>query len=187
MRPDQIQILNPIMILLFLPLFSKVIYPLFEKCGIRMTALRRMSAGQVITALAFMVSGFVQNSIDQTLTPIPYYGTDNALMVVNGVYGEDKPLTVSSQYWKTVDEEKLEEGVVITTDHTLQNEVWRTPTFAWINHDLPVKGTELRVGTDVLKIGEDVHIDEKQIRTVVRYKEGSVSKHFEVRSKNGQH
>ena len=48
MRPDQIQILNPIMILLFLPLFSKVVYPLFEKCGIQMTALRRMSAGQAI-------------------------------------------------------------------------------------------------------------------------------------------
>ena len=188
MRPDQIQILNPVMILLFLPLFSKIVYPLFEKCGIRMTALRRMSAGQVITALAFVVSGFLQNEIDNSLTPIPYYGSDNALMVVNGVF-EDSPLTVSSQYWETVDTDKLEEGVTVKTEFTLQNEEWRTPTFAWINHDLPDIGTELKLGTDTLKLvtkepdqaqPNEVSVGEKQIRTVVRYKENNSVKHFEV-------
>ena len=84
-----------------------------------MTALRRMSAGQVITALAFMVSGFVQSSIDDTLTPIPYYGDDNALMVVDGIYGGEK-LVVQSEYWLTVDQDKLEDGVEPTTTHTLE-------------------------------------------------------------------
>jgi solute carrier family 15 oligopeptide transporter 1 len=47
-KPDQMQILNPVMILAFLPIFQSFIYPLIEKCGIKMTALRKMSAGQVM-------------------------------------------------------------------------------------------------------------------------------------------
>ena len=50
-KPDQIQLANPIMILLLLPLFTNVIYPLLEKCGIKVTLLRRMSLGQIITGL----------------------------------------------------------------------------------------------------------------------------------------
>ena len=119
-RPDQMQIMNPIMILAFLPIFQYGVYPLIEKCGIRlgsffldikdcsiyklytnilkyytdlfwswfvrMTSLRRMSAGQVTTALAFIVSGFVQLAIDNELTPIPDYLNQNSLMVINGYH-----------------------------------------------------------------------------------------------------
>ena len=42
-----------------------------------MTALRRMSAGQIITALSFVVSGFVQMEIDKKITPIPDYGMED--------------------------------------------------------------------------------------------------------------
>ena len=42
-----------------------------------MTALRRMSAGQIITALSFVVSGFVQMAIDDKITPIPDYGNED--------------------------------------------------------------------------------------------------------------
>ena len=44
-----------------------------------MTALRRMSAGQIITALSFVVSGFVQMAIDDKITPIPDYGNEDWL------------------------------------------------------------------------------------------------------------
>ena len=58
--PDQIQILNSFFILLFLPLFQGVIYPILGKC-FRMTHLQKMSAGQVIACLAFVVSGSGKN------------------------------------------------------------------------------------------------------------------------------
>ena len=45
-----------------------------------------MSAGQVTTALAFVVSGFVQLAIDNELTPIPDYLNQNSLMVINGYH-----------------------------------------------------------------------------------------------------
>ena len=64
-KPDQMQILNPVMILAFLPILQLGVYPCLEKLGLRMTPLRRMTAGQFITALAFLVAGFVQLTIDK--------------------------------------------------------------------------------------------------------------------------
>ena len=34
MKPDQVQALNPILILILILLFDKIIYPLSDKCGI---------------------------------------------------------------------------------------------------------------------------------------------------------
>ena len=33
-KPDQVQALNPILILILIPLFDKIIYPLLDRCGI---------------------------------------------------------------------------------------------------------------------------------------------------------
>ena len=41
-----------------------------------------MSAGQLFTALAFVVAGFVQLTIDDGLTRIPDYGKQNSFMVI---------------------------------------------------------------------------------------------------------
>ena len=166
------------MILLFLPLFSKVIYPLFEKCGIRMTPLRRMSAGQFITALAFVVSGFLQSSIESGLTPIPSYGDENSMMVVNGVY--QSAIEVESQYWSTVDQERLEEGVTVETRFQLADaDSWRTPTHAWINMDLP-SNMPVTIGSKTVTLnpqyedavtGTGVLVDHEEIKALVYYKD----------------
>ena len=129
--PDQIQLLNSLMILLFLPIFQKLIYPAFEWCGVTCSPLRKMSLGQVsdskismlngvwvenglnhwlqwdhrlcsnissklIAAASFVISGFVQFAIQEGLTPIPDYNTENTLMVTNGV---SRDIKVSSSYW----------------------------------------------------------------------------------------
>lgn len=102
-RPDQMQVMNPIMILAFLPIFQYGVYPLIEKCGIKMTSLRRMSAGQVTTALAFVVSGFVQLAIEKDLTAIPGYGDENAFIVVNGYHNQELKVE-SPEYWNFYDD-----------------------------------------------------------------------------------
>ena len=33
-RPDQVQIFNPVLVLILVPIFETVIYPLLKKCGI---------------------------------------------------------------------------------------------------------------------------------------------------------
>ena len=34
LQPDQMQALNPVLILLFIPIFETIIYPLFGKCNL---------------------------------------------------------------------------------------------------------------------------------------------------------
>ena len=58
--------------------------------------------------MAFVVSGFLQYSIEGELTPIPSYGDENSMMVVNGIYNED--IDVESNYWEEVDTDRLDEG-----------------------------------------------------------------------------
>jgi hypothetical protein len=59
----------------------------------------------LISGLAFIVSGFVQLAIDKELTPIPDYGYQNSLMVVNG-YHANRTLQVNGpDYWNFVNED----------------------------------------------------------------------------------
>lgn len=67
-KPDQIQTVNPIFILLMLPLFSYVVYPTLGRV-VRLTPLRRIGAGLFVTALAFTIVGWIQTRIDAGQTP----------------------------------------------------------------------------------------------------------------------
>ena len=66
--PSQIQAVNPILILLFIPVFVYVIYPLLNRC-MELTALRKMSIGFFVTVGAFMISAYIEQLIDQGHTP----------------------------------------------------------------------------------------------------------------------
>ncbi|WKY16620.1 hypothetical protein Q1695_001340 [Nippostrongylus brasiliensis] len=68
--PDQVQTLNAVLILLFIPLFQIVIYPIVGKC-ITLTPLRKMVAGGLLASLSFLVTGFVQLSVNETLPSLP--------------------------------------------------------------------------------------------------------------------
>ena len=73
--PDQIQALNPILVLLMIPFCNSVFYPLLARCNIMKTPLQKMTAGMFMAVLAFVISGFVQMAIEDGLTPVPtYYG-----------------------------------------------------------------------------------------------------------------
>jgi POT family proton-dependent oligopeptide transporter len=61
---SQIQALNPILVMILIPVFSLGVYPLIEKLGIKMTPLRKMSGGMVIAALSFAFVGLCQAAID---------------------------------------------------------------------------------------------------------------------------
>jgi len=70
-EPDQIQLLNPLLILSFIPLFEIVIYPLLERMKINFTSLKKMFAGFVLTGLAFIIAAILQIQIDNSLTTLP--------------------------------------------------------------------------------------------------------------------
>jgi len=60
----QIQALNPIMVLLLIPIFGSVIYPTVERLGIKVTPLRKMSTGMLLAGFSFIIVGLLQAAID---------------------------------------------------------------------------------------------------------------------------
>lgn len=63
-----IQAVNPLLILVYVPLFAYVIYPAFGMV-FTLTPLRKVAAGFFLTAAAFAISGLAQSWIDAGQTP----------------------------------------------------------------------------------------------------------------------
>jgi POT family proton-dependent oligopeptide transporter len=61
--PSQTQLLNPLLVMLMLPLMN-VVYRGFDRLGVATTPLRRMTAGMLITGLSFVAAALLQNRID---------------------------------------------------------------------------------------------------------------------------
>ncbi|KJE93139.1 hypothetical protein CAOG_08746 [Capsaspora owczarzaki ATCC 30864] len=85
LKPDQMQAVNAVLILIMIPVFQKVVYPLCERFGLKLTPLRKMGAGMILTAVAFVIAAFVQFAINDTLFDPSYSGANGArLTVING-------------------------------------------------------------------------------------------------------
>ncbi|VDD88623.1 unnamed protein product [Enterobius vermicularis] len=82
--PDQMGLLNSFIVLLSIPLFQFVVYPLIEKFGIKTTPLRRMAAGGFLTSAAFVICAVLQFQIEETLPIIPT--SDTAYVSFINVY-----------------------------------------------------------------------------------------------------
>lgn len=65
-QPDQMQALNPILILLFIPIFETIIYPLFGMCHLLKRPLQRMVIGMVLAGLSFVVAGFIELKVQSS-------------------------------------------------------------------------------------------------------------------------
>ena len=64
LKSSQIASLNPMLIMLLLPFAKFLLYPGFEKLGLPLTPLRRMTVGMAFTSLSFVAIWFVQKAID---------------------------------------------------------------------------------------------------------------------------
>lgn len=71
LQPDQMQVLNPLLVLIFIPLFDLVIYPLVSRCGINFSSLRKMAVGMILACLAFTVVAVVEIKINEMAPPQP--------------------------------------------------------------------------------------------------------------------
>lgn len=59
---SQLQVANPILVMLFIPLFSYVVYPLMNRC-FRLTPLKKISIGFFVTVPAFLIPAMVEQWI----------------------------------------------------------------------------------------------------------------------------
>lgn len=66
LKPDQLQVLNPLLILIFIPLFETVLYPLLAKCNIK-RPLQKLGIGGVLAAIAFVISAIVELQLEVCL------------------------------------------------------------------------------------------------------------------------
>ncbi|XP_020500572.2 solute carrier family 15 member 1b isoform X2 [Labrus bergylta] len=81
-QPDQMQTVNPILILALVPIMDSVIYPLISKCKLNFTPLKKMTVGMFLAALAFIAAALVQLQIDKTLPQFPS-GTGVQAKIIN--------------------------------------------------------------------------------------------------------
>jgi POT family proton-dependent oligopeptide transporter len=63
--PAHMQALNPVLVMLLIPGMNYAVYPLLEKLGVKVTALRRMTAGMLIATLSFVAVALIQAAIDE--------------------------------------------------------------------------------------------------------------------------
>ena len=70
MNPDasQFQAVNPILVLLLIPFFSYVVYPLLGKF-FRLTPLRKIAIGMFVTVPSFAIIAMAQEMLDRGQTP----------------------------------------------------------------------------------------------------------------------
>uniref|UniRef100_A0A8B9JI48 Solute carrier family 15 member 1a n=1 Tax=Astyanax mexicanus TaxID=7994 RepID=A0A8B9JI48_ASTMX len=87
LQPDQMQTVNPILILTLVPIMDRVVYPLIKKCGFNFTPLKRMTVGMFLAAMAFVSAALVQIQIDETLPVFPS-ASESQLKIVNMASGQ---------------------------------------------------------------------------------------------------
>lgn len=70
--PSQIHAANPILILIFIPLFTYLIYPALNKV-FPLTPLRKISMGLFVTVVAFLIPAWVETRIAAGATPSVFW------------------------------------------------------------------------------------------------------------------
>ncbi|KAM4887095.1 solute carrier family 15 member 2 [Thomomys bottae] len=92
LQPDQMQVLNPFLVLIFIPLFDLVIYRLISKCGINFSSLRKMAVGMILACLAFAVAAVIEIKINEMTQPQP--GSQEVFLQVLNLAEDDVHVTV---------------------------------------------------------------------------------------------
>ncbi|XP_014647692.1 PREDICTED: solute carrier family 15 member 2 isoform X2 [Ceratotherium simum simum] len=85
-------VLNPFLVLIFIPLFDLVIYRLVSKCGINFSSLRKMAVGMILACLAFAVAAAVEIKINEMAPPQP--GPQEIFLQVLNLADDEVKVTV---------------------------------------------------------------------------------------------
>jgi POT family proton-dependent oligopeptide transporter len=64
-EPSQMQFINPMLVMLLIPLLTGVIYPAIKRTGWEFTPLRRMPLGLIVGAFSYVIAGYYQVRIER--------------------------------------------------------------------------------------------------------------------------
>jgi hypothetical protein len=84
LKPDQIQVVNPLLIICMIPVFQYAVYPLLAKVNVLKKPLQRITTGGILAAVAFIICAFFQLKIESELPP-DLSANSAHLTIVNGL------------------------------------------------------------------------------------------------------
>ncbi len=61
---ERMQAVGSILVMIWVPILTYIVYPFCEKIGLRPTALRRMAVGMVLAGVTYVISGWMQGRMD---------------------------------------------------------------------------------------------------------------------------
>ncbi|XP_003941692.1 solute carrier family 15 member 2 [Saimiri boliviensis] len=148
LQPDQMQVLNPLLVLIFIPLFDLVIYRLVSKCGINFSSLRKMAVGMILACLAFAVAAAVEIKINEMAPAQPgpqevflqvlnladdemkvtMQGNENNSLLIESIKSFQKTPHYSKLYLKTKSQDfhfhLKYHNLSVNTEHSVQEQNW---------------------------------------------------------------
>ncbi|XP_065052495.1 solute carrier family 15 member 2-like [Rhopilema esculentum] len=91
LKPDQMQALNPVFVMILIPFFETIVYPLARRCRLLTKPLQRMSFGMFLAAISFVIAGILQSRMENvsSVAKMPATGFAN-FRVINAVPCEIK-------------------------------------------------------------------------------------------------
>lgn len=69
--PDQVQVVNPALVLLLIPFFDRIFYPYLTKHNILENPLYRMAIGGLIAGMAFLSAGILELILEKNYPYVP--------------------------------------------------------------------------------------------------------------------
>ncbi|XP_065160310.1 peptide transporter family 1-like isoform X2 [Atheta coriaria] len=129
--PDQIQVINPLLVMFFIPLFDMVVYPMLTRCKVLRTPLQRLVMGGLLAAIAFAMSAGISMVIESETPILPRAGTGQVTF-----YNIGKELKLTSPTDEKINITVPEMGYVL-----LDESVTGSITKSFLAGDLPIELT----------------------------------------------
>lgn len=122
-KPDQMQVINPLLILAFIPLFDYVIYPLIARIGIR-RPLQKLTIGLLLAAVGFFLSAVVEMHLEK-MDPTAYPSSPELghLRLYNGMpcrYDFSIDLQESSAHLDTIEPLSMWSNLALHVPHPME-------------------------------------------------------------------
>jgi POT family proton-dependent oligopeptide transporter len=82
--PAQLQALNPLLVLVLVPLFAWGVFPALERRGVALAPLRKMTWGMFVTVLSFVAAAVLQMVLDAGFAPNGLWQLPQYLLLTTG-------------------------------------------------------------------------------------------------------
>lgn len=70
--PDQMQVVNPALVLILIPIFDRIFYPCMTRLNLLENPLHRMAIGGLLAGTAFLSAGILELMLERNYVEMPY-------------------------------------------------------------------------------------------------------------------